>query len=185
MWWAAQPGCCRWLACAVPVIQPFLILLTYSCDKNQSEIKQSKEDTGKTSARCTVSVRADAKSDCEVFSYASCSGFTIELASAFTVVVASNVGLPVSTTHCKVCLCPATAVTAVWTIHHKTVSLEPGMMARWGENSRSWRMVRRRRVSASWSCQWHWEIIRLPKNASELSQWSHCSQAQRELCSCG
>ncbi|KAK2546111.1 Slc20a2 [Columba livia] len=30
------------------------------------------------------------------------SGFTIELASAFTVVVASNVGLPVSTTHCKV-----------------------------------------------------------------------------------
>ncbi|XP_007933223.1 sodium-dependent phosphate transporter 2 [Orycteropus afer afer] len=30
------------------------------------------------------------------------SGFTIELASAFTVVVASNIGLPVSTTHCKV-----------------------------------------------------------------------------------
>ncbi|XP_057393093.1 sodium-dependent phosphate transporter 2 isoform X2 [Balaenoptera acutorostrata] len=30
------------------------------------------------------------------------SGFTIELASAFTVVTASNVGLPVSTTHCKV-----------------------------------------------------------------------------------
>ncbi|XP_020825223.1 sodium-dependent phosphate transporter 2 isoform X1 [Phascolarctos cinereus] len=30
------------------------------------------------------------------------SGFTIELASAFTVVIASNVGLPVSTTHCKV-----------------------------------------------------------------------------------
>ncbi|XP_034728012.1 sodium-dependent phosphate transporter 1-A [Etheostoma cragini] len=30
------------------------------------------------------------------------SGFSIELASAFTVVVASNVGLPVSTTHCKV-----------------------------------------------------------------------------------
>ncbi|XP_072491156.1 sodium-dependent phosphate transporter 2 isoform X2 [Notamacropus eugenii] len=29
------------------------------------------------------------------------SGFTIELASAFTVVIASNVGLPVSTTHCK------------------------------------------------------------------------------------
>lgn len=37
-----------------------------------------------------------------MFSYASRSGFTIELASAFTVVVASNVGLPVSTTHCKV-----------------------------------------------------------------------------------
>uniref|UniRef100_G3STE6 Phosphate transporter n=1 Tax=Loxodonta africana TaxID=9785 RepID=G3STE6_LOXAF len=32
----------------------------------------------------------------------SSSGFTIELASAFTVVVASNIGLPVSTTHCKV-----------------------------------------------------------------------------------
>nr|XP_033771408.1 sodium-dependent phosphate transporter 2 isoform X1 [Geotrypetes seraphini]XP_033771417.1 sodium-dependent phosphate transporter 2 isoform X1 [Geotrypetes seraphini] len=30
------------------------------------------------------------------------SGFTIELASALTVVIASNVGLPVSTTHCKV-----------------------------------------------------------------------------------
>ncbi|XP_015827664.3 sodium-dependent phosphate transporter 1-A [Nothobranchius furzeri] len=30
------------------------------------------------------------------------SGFSIELASAVTVVVASNVGLPVSTTHCKV-----------------------------------------------------------------------------------
>ncbi|XP_006716453.1 sodium-dependent phosphate transporter 2 isoform X2 [Homo sapiens] len=30
------------------------------------------------------------------------SGFTIELASAFTVVIASNIGLPVSTTHCKV-----------------------------------------------------------------------------------
>ncbi|EQB78703.1 hypothetical protein CB1_001095049 [Camelus ferus] len=29
-------------------------------------------------------------------------GFTIELASAFTVVIASNIGLPVSTTHCKV-----------------------------------------------------------------------------------
>ncbi|XP_012580410.1 PREDICTED: sodium-dependent phosphate transporter 2 isoform X2 [Condylura cristata] len=29
------------------------------------------------------------------------SGFTIELASAFTVVMASNIGLPVSTTHCK------------------------------------------------------------------------------------
>ncbi len=34
-----------------------------------------------------------------VFSF---SGFSIELASAFTVVVASNIGLPVSTTHCKV-----------------------------------------------------------------------------------
>lgn len=60
-----------------------------------------------------------------MFSYASRSGFTIELASAFTVVVASNVGLPVSTTHCKVCLCPATAVKAVRTIHLKTVLLEP------------------------------------------------------------
>ncbi|KAF3848988.1 hypothetical protein F7725_015485 [Dissostichus mawsoni] len=29
-------------------------------------------------------------------------GFSIELASALTVVVASNIGLPVSTTHCKV-----------------------------------------------------------------------------------
>ncbi|CAB1319220.1 unnamed protein product [Coregonus sp. 'balchen'] len=30
------------------------------------------------------------------------SGFTIELASALTVVLASNIGIPVSTTHCKV-----------------------------------------------------------------------------------
>lgn len=124
-----QTGYCRQVACAVPIVQPFLVLLTYSHDKNQLEIKQWKEETGKTLARCMVSVRADAKSDCEVFSYASRSGFTIELASAFTVVVASNVGLPVSTTHCKVCLCPATAVKAVWTIHLKIVLLEPGIMA--------------------------------------------------------
>lgn len=32
------------------------------------------------------------------------SGFTIELASALTVVLASNIGIPVSTTHCKVWL---------------------------------------------------------------------------------
>lgn len=38
----------------------------------------------------------------EFFSFSSCSGFSIELASALTVVVASNIGLPVSTTHCKV-----------------------------------------------------------------------------------
>lgn len=36
------------------------------------------------------------------------SGFTIELASALTVVLASNIGIPVSTTHCKVWLrCPS------------------------------------------------------------------------------
>ncbi|KAL7976919.1 hypothetical protein Chor_008868 [Crotalus horridus] len=44
------------------------------------------------------------------------SGFTIELASAFTVVIASNVGLPVSTTHCKVCLCPVIAAKLIWII---------------------------------------------------------------------
>lgn len=36
------------------------------------------------------------------FPSSSYSGFSIELASALTVVVASNIGLPVSTTHCKV-----------------------------------------------------------------------------------
>lgn len=55
------------------------------------------------------------------FFYASCSGFTIELASAFTVVVASNIGLPVSTTHCKVCLCHVTAARPVWTVRVLTL----------------------------------------------------------------
>lgn len=53
----------------------------------------------------------------QVFSYASHSGFTIELASAFTVVVASNIGLPVSTTHCKVCPLHVTAAGVVKAIH--------------------------------------------------------------------
>lgn len=38
--------------------------------------------------------------------FSPCSGFSIELASALTVVVASNIGLPVSTTHCKVSWLP-------------------------------------------------------------------------------
>uniref|UniRef100_H3CE65 Phosphate transporter n=1 Tax=Tetraodon nigroviridis TaxID=99883 RepID=H3CE65_TETNG len=44
------------------------------------------------------------------------SGFSIELASAITVVVASNIGLPVSTTHCKV-----GSVVAVWLRSRKSV----------------------------------------------------------------
>uniref|UniRef100_A0A3P8WLS6 Phosphate transporter n=1 Tax=Cynoglossus semilaevis TaxID=244447 RepID=A0A3P8WLS6_CYNSE len=45
------------------------------------------------------------------------SGFTIELASAVTVVVASNVGLPVSTTHCKV----GSVVSVGWLRSRKSV----------------------------------------------------------------
>lgn len=45
------------------------------------------------------------------------SGFTIELASAFTVVIASNIGLPVSTTHCKV----GSVVAVGWIRSHKAV----------------------------------------------------------------
>ncbi|KAJ3606071.1 hypothetical protein NHX12_028114 [Muraenolepis orangiensis] len=45
------------------------------------------------------------------------SGFSIELASALTVVVASNIGLPVSTTHCKV----GSVVAVGWLRSHKAV----------------------------------------------------------------
>lgn len=45
-----------------------------------------------------------------------CSGFSIELASALTVVVASNIGLPVSTTHCKV----SWSNTVVWKLDWDT-----------------------------------------------------------------
>ncbi|XP_023151125.1 sodium-dependent phosphate transporter 1-A [Amphiprion ocellaris] len=45
------------------------------------------------------------------------SGFSIELASAITVVVASNIGLPVSTTHCKV----GSVVSVGWLRSRKSV----------------------------------------------------------------
>ncbi|XP_029016142.1 sodium-dependent phosphate transporter 2 isoform X1 [Betta splendens] len=45
------------------------------------------------------------------------SGFTIELASAVTVVFASNIGIPVSTTHCKV----GSVVAVGWIRSHKAV----------------------------------------------------------------
>uniref|UniRef100_UPI00358FB752 sodium-dependent phosphate transporter 2-like n=1 Tax=Myxine glutinosa TaxID=7769 RepID=UPI00358FB752 len=45
------------------------------------------------------------------------SGFTIELASALTVLLASNFGIPVSTTHCKV----GSVVSVGWIRSHKAV----------------------------------------------------------------
>lgn len=59
------------------------------------------------------------------------SGFTIELASAFTVVIASNIGLPVSTTHCKVGLCqPESAILRGGRLVHFVVGVgQPGLFA--------------------------------------------------------
>lgn len=65
---------------------------------------QLTECSGKTAAAMGCR-QGHTKSSCDVVFLSPHSGFTIELASAFTVVIASNIGLPVSTTHCKVGLC--------------------------------------------------------------------------------
>lgn len=102
----------HWASAAQP---DALLRATVSCSPNghlaQAAVhNQLTECSGKTSAAMGCQ-QGHTKSSCDVVFLFPHSGFTIELASAFTVVIASNIGLPVSTTHCKVGLCqPETAI---------------------------------------------------------------------------